>query len=395
MKFKTGLFTFLQILLLVSTLIMGRHAGAVVWENKQEWNEANEAKYSEWVQSSWTPQIFTRGRYQGIPTDCAKAAYIMHAIFAYENGLPFEVNDPTIHDPAARITNQKAAFDSVPEEGDKRFRKFVAYLEGVLSTYSVADDTYSPEVDRNDLRPGSIFFMYRYHTFEIQDLSRTGIPRLLNSTLPFKLRDLEVSNGFPIFKWEKTGYPNGGVRSWRNPAQLKSSMQTLIDQGVWSNTQYNLRKTLVGSAWSDEMHRRLSVGATETVEEKAERTFRDAFVYAQGRVRNVNDAIAYQQKIGGRRMNEAEDESYSTPGRDKVLFDKIHEFIGAQEKYRAKDPTQPTAEELLMKPANSIEWKPGHTLTLLTIYQRLAPDSAQKLSSDPNDTLEKRWGEVQ
>ena len=60
-------------------------AQASVWKEQNQWDSSWEEKYSNWIQTSFNEDIFTAGKYKGIPTDCADAVYAARAIFSFEN----------------------------------------------------------------------------------------------------------------------------------------------------------------------------------------------------------------------------------------------------------------------------------------------------------------------
>ena len=60
---------------LLPLLFMGAQAWAAVWTVKDDWDEAKEQAYSEWVNQHWTNDVFTNptSALFGLKTDCADA----------------------------------------------------------------------------------------------------------------------------------------------------------------------------------------------------------------------------------------------------------------------------------------------------------------------------------
>jgi hypothetical protein len=308
-------------------------------------------------------------------------------IFSYENGLPFEINNPTVTNSTARITNLKTSFDNVPSAYDQRFKTFMKYIGNIVNTSTVGGDTYSPEINRTAVRAGLAYLFTYYHTYEVFNIENNGVINLTNSTTPRVVRTLDVTHGLPTYNWPGLSYPSGGLRAWRWPNYLKTSIRDLTNEGLWKNTQYDLQATYQMDAWADQIHKRLALGSSETDQDKARRFLNDVYSGSKARVQIVKMAEAYKASVG-RPLTPAEFDDYSTPSRDKSLLFKFNEFFIIQEKIRLQ-----SAKAILENPQWNIEWKPGHVLSLWQIFQRLLPNSPSHLSSNPEDSIERRWGE--
>lgn len=126
-------------------------AKAAVWQDTNTWNADWEQKYSSWIETSFNEDIFTSGKYKGIPTDCADAVYASRLIFAYENNLPFVIQDPT--GGSSKITNRMTRFDGT-SDSFSRMKKFLLYVADVTSTKSLPYDSYPVKISRDYVKAG-------------------------------------------------------------------------------------------------------------------------------------------------------------------------------------------------------------------------------------------------
>jgi len=73
-------------------------AHAAIWEATSEWTEEHERTYAEWVREEFDKDFFHQPEETtifGLALDCSDAIYAMRIMYAYENSLPFAINDPT------------------------------------------------------------------------------------------------------------------------------------------------------------------------------------------------------------------------------------------------------------------------------------------------------------
>ncbi|WP_374030797.1 hypothetical protein [Bdellovibrio bacteriovorus] len=150
----------LRSLLILVMLLMGTAANAAVWTEVNEWSQAYEDRYAEWVRAEWRTDFFSRkslrngqsNPYYGLRVDCADTVYSMRIIFAYENRLPFVAQDPTAA--GKTISNKMSRWDGQSE--NQRVRNFLWYIYGVMSTRSLPNDTYPVAINRNTIRSGGL-----------------------------------------------------------------------------------------------------------------------------------------------------------------------------------------------------------------------------------------------
>ena len=191
---------------------------ASVWEGKSSWDDQWELEYSEWVESEVSPNFFTAGRWKGVRTDCADAVYFLRIIFSYLNEIEFTVNYPNRR--GKIISSNMNKFDRYSTDNDRRVKKFLNWAGDVLSTRSMKKDTYSPYLTPADIFGGGAYLI-KGHVYQIASIADIGIPYLLSSTVPRKVRDLKSSWEIPYVTRELLMAPYGGFRNWLLKDDLK------------------------------------------------------------------------------------------------------------------------------------------------------------------------------
>ncbi len=376
----------MKFLMFAGALVFSLSAQAAVWQTQRQWTSADEARYSNWVESSFTRDMFTnpRSRYYNHLTDCADAGYTMRAIYAFENGLPFAVNDPTRRGRA--ITNAKTTWDRY-SDSTQRFIKFMDYLHGILGTSNLNADTYPVKITRDHVVPGGIFLMYRFHTYMFKNIPASGVPVLYSSTVPRQVRTLAEDHGIPAYAFDKSNDP-GGIRMFKAPQDITKSEWQLPG---FSKEQYDMRRTYAdGTSWGRAIHQKLSrSGSGESFEQEMNRYYDLACAQAKSRVDIVNEAVRYRARIG-RDMNPAEYDNYSTPSRDGKLLENFNNFIAINNRVRSANSGASSYVTILQNTSRcSVTYDGYNTLSLWEVYSRL---SNGEMSTNPNHSVARRWG---
>ena len=131
----------LQGLLVLLMFSAGSSAHAAVWQAKNQWSMAWETKYQEWVAENMTTDFFMNPKkpvYYRMAHDCADSIYFMRMAFAYENKLPFSINN--IMQKGKLLSNNMRNWDR--ENPVNRVRKFMQYVADRVGTRSLHLDTY-------------------------------------------------------------------------------------------------------------------------------------------------------------------------------------------------------------------------------------------------------------
>jgi len=386
-----------------SALLLGVSLSqAAVWQETQAWTPEFEQRFSAWVQNEFNEDIFTAGNYKGISTDCADAAYFARLIFAYENKLPFVINDFT--GGSGRISNQMSRFDGT---GDslQRVRKFMNYVGDVTSTKSLPNDTYPVAINRTNVRGGTVWSRPRItkdniwrrvigagvkedpgHAEVVKEVSETGVVHLIGSTVPKEVRKLNPTSSLVFMPIENTT----GFRNWKQPAYFNQQASSLPG---FSLEQFNeIGRGGVGrrnlNNWNAEVKSLLAL-REESLEENVSRQVTNVCNLVNTRVAIVLKSEARRVALNGQCMNADDYDAYSTPSRDKRIKLTLKQIIDtaggggltAAQKAKALKPA--------MDACPDIEIAPGQKISL---YEFSMGILKKDISSNPNDSFAARWG---
>ena len=117
---------------------------------------------------------------------------------------------------------------------------------------------------------GEELILSKGHVYQIASIDDIGIPYLLSSTVPRKVRTLKTSWEIPYISRKLLMAPYGGFRNWRFKEDLKKSNARLKDEGKFSMEQYTLFKQLNGDdfEYSLILQDKLSNGSRESLKKK-------------------------------------------------------------------------------------------------------------------------------
>jgi hypothetical protein len=397
--------TFVLALLFAVISLMSSMASAAVWPSENEWDSSWEDRYRQWVRTEWKDDIFmdpAKPIYYKFENDCADAVYAMRLIFAFENRLPFAINN---RDKAGQIiSNNMSMWDNLSP--DQRVRQFMNYVADMTSSESLPRDTYPVAIA--DIKPGDIYVAPGVHSYQIVDVTDAGIAEVMASTTPKQARYLLRTPSFPFYVPEDK-HMGDGYRRFKQPQNI---MKAANQQPDYSEEQFQLAAQFGDDyvAFTDIIAGKLGK-RTETADEKTQRLLLALCMYANDRSVYVYDALWYLQKIRGEGrhcMSASEYDGHSTPTRDKRLaqfftsirrhLDHVGRFDPRSQPARwAKavfSSDQPPQQE--MKSLNDfcmVQMTLGeeYYMTLRELRQNV---EAGSLVSDPNAPLPFRWGVV-
>lgn len=369
-------------------------APAAVWETTAQWDAAAEANYRQWVLNNWNKEYFVQaGPLQGSLMDCADVIYTMRLLYAAQAGLPFVMRDPTARG-VRLITNEMTRWDSKPPE--ERLKGLSDLIHAVSSTASIPADTYPTVISRETLGSGSIILTgpEKHHSWTIQKFSITGIPYLLFGSRPAQVLLFE-RNEYPSmnFTFPEGILPefNAGFRNFRQPKDIG---KPVADVPGFSLEQY----TLLQSGGMKAIQRRMQL-ATESPQQHVMRIYKNACHGAQERADSVLSAVQKNKSLGATCMTESQYDDYSTPSRDQRLKDSFLELKAAYEEGlrlpgEINEPTKKLMADVISGSSVAgaqcmVNIGGGKKLTLGQAYALSVND---KLSSNPHDSLEIRWG---
>ncbi len=407
-------FIFLNFVLISLTVLCTSQARAAVWIDKQTWNAHWEEKFSSWVKNEFDEDFFTHGKYKGISTDCADAVYFSRLVFAAENDLPFVIKDPT--GGSQRITNKMSRFDSV-KDPHQRLRKFMNFIAVITSTRSLHQDTYPVKVNRANIRPGTTWSRPRIkrenilnlvlgtevkedpgHAEVVRDVNESGIVEVIGSTVPPAVRKLQVTTNLVFLPIETTT----GFRRWYLPEEYSMNKENIpnysleqfnIGGQTWEDSRQGNGKQKgerTVDSWSNEIYRRLkeSESTKESQDAKLKRIVVDLCNLANTRAEIIKKSESFRLKLKGSCMDANAYDNYSTPSRDKRIYSTLKEAVKVGGGFGFTTSQSMNALEPVLRTCD-IEIKQDVKLSLWSFLKSLANGDT---SSDPNESLQARWG---
>lgn len=349
-----------------------------VWKTQNSWSEDYEKLYSNWVRGTFNEDFFTTGKYKGIKTDCADAAYTARLIFAYENKLPFAIRDNS--DSRRIITNEKTKW-----AGNSNRTKLISFINwistNVASSKSISNDTYPIKINRHYVTPGTVFAM-RWtnsnstsigHVLMIKKVFRTGRVALLSSTVPRKVRSLTTTYSFQL----EPSSQAVGIRKWKQPKHYSG-----YKMDGYSMEQF--QDDFAKHTWQSTVKARLRL-RKESKKEAIKFEVKTLCNLVHARVPIVLEGVEKKNQLN-RCMNRQEYDDYSTPSRDQKIKDAykaVRDLMSWPKNRRTKKA---------LKACPNIEYTPGQTMSLYAFIKRV---KGNKVSYDPNVSLEARWGLTQ
>jgi hypothetical protein len=394
----------MEILLVIAfTLLVSSGAQGAVWENRQEWNETQEAAYSQWAETV-PHDIFSNpnSKWYEVGTDCADAVYIIRAIYAYENGLP--VLFTSSQTGRATLSNSQKDWDGQPE--DRKVRAFFKQLATYTSTATLGRDTYPVKISAEYLKPGIIFLNPKLsredeeiigtvggHAELVWKVEENGFIRTLYSTTPVAVRELLTTRN--PYTWPLSR--EGGFRRWFNPddrSKPKSSLPAYSDeQFTLSDWRDGIKPTRKQVYQWHETVRRTIRQRPPTVDERQEVVMESICNLWQGRVTAVQKAFEEIKANGSRCLSAGRIDDHSTNRRDArireaygqlndLAFYKKNEY-GTDGEGSVKDLKEQLQQCKVQTGWHSLDsWE----LFLRMVDGRIEPNAAASPSA--------RWGEV-
>ncbi len=399
--------------LLLSVMLFAGSASASVWIDSNDWDDYYEEQYANWIGSHEVYEkmfVDSNSPYSGIRADCADAAYALRAIFAYENSLPFAINDPSGSRSGRTINNRLSKWDHI-RSGAKRVVAMINTIGDSVGSENLSHyDTYPIKI--KNIRAGNIFSYkiearfgkFIRHVYNIKGINPVGTFDTIYSTqaiadkgLPMtRRRDKEFINA-PHQPW--------GFRAFKWPRHVTVSSNNLPSHYEVSDEQFNLVGRLGTDGFFKYVKRAVST-INETPEQQMRRAFNNVCEESIARIEYVNQGLAHMRSTGGRCMDYAEYDAYSTPSRDSTLkktferFKEVYDDLALTGEIAEVTPNIMLAAQTVfdghglelseLRDMCSINYRPGVSIDLATLWYRIKNN---RLSSHPNDIVELRWGE--
>lgn len=397
-----------------------------IWKSNNQWNTHWEKQYSKWAQYKLNKDLFIskRSPYYGIKADCADSLYVIRAIFAKENRLPFAIVDPSSVRNSKKgrgawklIDNHIDRFDYIKNEKE-RFVAFANFIGLSLGTDTLKYfDTYPIAI--NKIKPGDIFHFNSKkkdevirHSVMIKKIHGTGLFDTFYSTQEIKKNNISFFNkeskyARPLmYKLKQEFYHapkngSGGFRRFIWPRNLTTKFESFKNFADYSEKQFQLAESLSKKAFFRHVKSQIA-SRKETLNEFIERSLQDICQKSKERVISVWDSVHYRKKNQNRCLNYSEFDTYSTPLRDNELKESYRNFyVGLKD--RLKSVSEVPSRKWIDLAFDVIKGdSTGLTKKFCSVKvtKRLKLDIADikrklfkgKMSSDPNQNLYARWG---
>lgn len=400
---------------------LGFKAEAAVWTDVNQWSPAWEARFTEWVRTSWQTDFFARptlengqsNPYLGLRLDCADTAYSMRLIFSYENHLPFIIQDPTAS--GKTLSNRMKRWDGQSETS--RVRNFLSFIFDVASTHSLPNDTYPVAISRDTIHSGGVLMTVakNHHSWTIKEILPIGVPYLVfNSTVGKSSGSgLQERQSWPnplwVFEENFTPAGNAGFRYWR-PTEF-------LNQPVWKTPGYSEEQYQVPiGKWVSVLQSKLALHR-ETDTQMFTRLFKASCEDLTARVAAVNDGLNFL-KANSDCLKFDDYDTYSTPNRDHRSFDGLADIRKAYQevlntnggnhlsaeltaqlkkifpliqKNSLTETQSMSAQGITAASVCTTEYLPGKRMDIAEFKRRIY---AGLTSDNPNENGAYRWGDL-
>ncbi len=358
-----------------------RESDSQVWKvGQNRWTIQEEDNYSKWIAANVTEDFFIR---HGIRVDCADVPYALRWIYARIAHLPAAAN--AFNRPL--LGHWSKDWAHLPTNArwhkDRRFRAALLYMLSTTSTRSLPADTYPIRIATDSVKAGTVFLAAEDHAGIairiVLDGSTIHPVQTLEAGSPARIQRLRLRNlllpdpggdnisGLLRFRWPiKTG------RSWRYLPEK--------DHPFYSKEQYSPSFAQGYIDYLEAIAKRIDPKIYDP-EDKTEKIINSLTRRLNERIPVVLEGYKACRKI--RCPEESRIwEVYSTPGRDEfisVIMDHLNELIDKNELDRGAILDKMTQIRLQITPDRSV--------TLQHVFQNF-----RWLSSDPEATIEARWG---
>jgi hypothetical protein len=380
------------LLLLLVLLALPVRSGAALWKAERTWNEAEEAAFGEWVEANVDADYFVRAK---LAHDCADILYALRWIYARERRLPVAATaaDGTL------VGHWSALFAPAGRGDWKRDANFLAALRtvfGMTGTRTLPVDTYPVAIDHEHLHAG-VIYRAESHAYVVARVVIDGTePHPLvtwESTLPPAVRPLREGVFAPTAPTLGSG---DGLRRfyWVEHTQAGWRLVPPERQSGYSDEQYE-SSFLAEHPFAEAVARRLETEPAPPMVRvlgflaQADRLARE----------RVPIVTAGHRACGGGKPRESCREGgalwelYSTPNRDARLMGYLARVRALADEH---DVEPEWVLSLLRAKVYDVgapifpgEGEEARLLPLVTLY-----DEGRFVSSEPGDSIAKRWGQA-
>jgi hypothetical protein len=352
-----------------------------IWEvGDRRWTLEEEHRFGKWIDENMTDDFFIRCN---IPSDCADAVYGIRWIYARMNHLPAAATTTDGRLIGHWSTEWKDLPTASEWEGDQRFRAALLYLFQRTWTGTLPSDTYPVRISPDSIIPGTLFLAAQSHAGTIGhvflDGSQAHPLQAWESALPVKVQKLSLRSFFcgrPEFKAR-----SGLVRfRWPVSNQQEWTYLTAAEHPFYSEEQY--------SSGFYKGHIDFVQAVAGRIDPKIYSPMEKAIRVMETISRLLTERVSVAEKgfqqCRNRGCPEGSElwEIHNTESRDGMmnsLADHLSEIIDSNhlDKRIIKEKME----------ARPIHISANRSVTLYHAYQNYL-----WFSSDPEDSIEARWG---
>ncbi len=359
---------------------------------------------SDWIREKVDVDIFNTPKtpFKDVP-DCGQVAALIHLECAIQFHLPYALHGKK------EFSNNTTRFDSISDP-DARIWAYKQFVAATSGADSIPADTYAVDISGSNVKPGTILLFLKgspyNHTLTVKSVSPLGYITFINGTLLKGLqnasRRLFITEGIDSTATPFKA-PFDGFRNWRHyDEQLGSYIP--LEKGFNPTKEYGeeFKKFADNEGLPETMHtwQQAVQRGMETYEgDKADRI--DELQTAScglmiNRTRVVLDGDDILQALKGRGINTGLNpityDGFFTPQRDSNLTDRLTEL----ENFLAtlSDDNQQAAyidyrNKYFDQCAVPYGRNPEQVINLIQFQEGLL---SNKVSSNANDSLDKKWG---
>lgn len=382
----------MKVMLLTALVLLSIQSQAALWKAENDWSETFEKKYSEFIEKTVTPDYLKQ---KNITTDCADAAITLRWIFARENLLPMA----SLSAGGGLITNNSSQWDSVASSNE-RFLRAVRDINNATDSKTLFRDLYPVKLNTQNLVAGTLFVNATQSSGHAEWIARTNfdannsVITFYASTVPQQVREFLVypfmkvkwpeknKNGFMRFRW--------AVKSAAGITQISSEKM----QG-YSLEQYELGQ--IGQSAADMDFDDFVVSRMIGNPQDGLQKLQILASVLSERIENRNPVVDEGFKIcgGGKCKPESlqfyNHSTYSRDGAILFLIQGIFDLLYSS-RYKLNVDDQMAGQMVLRWSQLQTDIQFNITGRSLMLGEIVALWNEAKISSDPNDSVARRWG---
>lgn len=351
-----------------------------VWKvGQRRWTLQEEYKYSQWVEANITEDFFIR---HNIRVDCADVPYASRWIYARINHLPAAVR--TVNN--RLIGHWSKDWSRFPTsttwENDRRFRAALMAMLSSTSTRTLPFDTYPIQIAADSVTAGTTILLTGHAGMVsrvVMDGSTAHPVQTVEANMPTRIQRLQLRNfAFP----DPCGDRVSGFLRFRWPVKTGNQWHylPLKEYPFYSMEQYSSAFNKGYADYFEAIAKRIDPKVHDPGE-KTEKIINTITCRLNERISVVlegNKKCQESQCAEGSNFREV----YCTLCRDEfigVMFNHLEEIV-------RKNHLESDAVHAKMAKIR-LQISPDRFVTLLHVFQNF-----KWLSSDPEATIEARWG---